>query len=331
MPLRDAALKGRIGRVADFFRYGPGGSLVAIQPPNAVVRDIESLGSWDFPALAGVVEVPVLRPDGTVLDQPGYDQETRLYYHPAQGLQVPLIPDDPSPADIETAADLLADVLHDFPFEDDASRANAFAAMITPILRPAINGPLALALLDAPQQGTGKSLLASTIALIATGRPASMMAAPDSDEEWRKRITATLYSGANVINIDNIEGQLKAPSLASALTSEIWRDRMLGRSETLELPQRATWLATGNNIRLGGDLQRRSYWIRLDAKSATPWLDRKFKHPNLAEWVLENRGRIVAAILTLARAWVRAADRFRKPEASAVLNPGPGPSAEFLR
>jgi hypothetical protein len=233
--LRDAGLRGRIGRVANFYRFGTGGSRIPTLPPSAVVRDIESLGNWDFPPLAGVVEVPALRPDGTVLGKSGYDRATRLYYHPAHALQVPLIPDDPSPADIETAADLLADVLHDFPFEDESSRANAFAAMITPILRPSINGPVALALLDAPQQGTGKSLLASTIALIATGRPASMMAAPDTDEEWRKRITATLYSGANVINIDNIEGQLKAPSLASALTSEIWRDRMLGRSETLEL------------------------------------------------------------------------------------------------
>jgi hypothetical protein len=141
-----------------------------------------------------------------------------------------------------------------------------------------------------------------------------MMAAPDSDEEWRKRITATLYSGATVIVIDNIEGRLAAPSLASALTADTWRDRILGVSKILDVPNRATWLATGNNIRLGGDLGRRCYWIRLDAKSATPWTGRKYQHPKLATWVAEHRGELVAAMLTLVRAWYAAG----RPSASTT-------------
>jgi hypothetical protein len=80
----------------------------------------------------------------------------------------------------------------------------------------------------------------------------------------------------------------------------------LGRSEDIELPQLATWLAMGNNIRLGGDLQRRCYQIRLDAQSGTPWMGRQFKHPDLKDWVRQNRGKIIAALLTLARAWFAA-------------------------
>jgi hypothetical protein len=301
----EAALRGRLSRVGNFFkRSGQGRSPVL--PPAAVAKDILALGTWGFPGLAGVVEVPVLRPDGTILDKKGYDPRTRLVFWPGADLTVPPIPESPTTADVQAAVAVIDDIIGDFPFDSPASKANAVGALLTPIVRPAIRGPVPLALLDAPQQGSGKSLLSSVIALTATGRPNAMIAAPDSDDEWRKSITAILRSGATVITLDNIEGQLKAPSLANALTAEVWKSRILGRSEDIELPQLATWLATGNNIRLGGDLQRRCYQIRLDAQSGTPWMGRQFKHTDLKGWVGDNRGAIIAALLTLARAWFAA-------------------------
>jgi hypothetical protein len=278
--LNEAALRSRLTRVANFFKLTLAGRS-PIAPPVVVVKDILALGKWEFPALSNVVEVPVLTKDGRIIDQPGYDRDSRLYYWPAESLKVLSIPTEPTPADVTAAVTVIEDAIGEFPYDGPASKANAIAALLTPIVRPAINGPVPLALLDAPQQGTGKSLLASVIGLVATGRATAMLAAPDTDEEWRKRITATLHSGASVITIDNVEGQLRAPSLANALTADVWKDRILGRSESIELPQLATWLATGNNIRLGGDLQRRCYQIRLDAQSGTPWMGRKFKHPDL--------------------------------------------------
>jgi hypothetical protein len=304
--LRDASLRGRMARVADYYRLGKNNSKIAIPPPTPVVSDIQALGTWAFPGMAGVTEVPVLRKDGSILMEAGYDHMSGLFYCPAKGLEVPEIPANPTPANIKKALDVIEEAIGEFPYDSDASKANAMALLLTPIVRPAI------ALLDAPQQGTGKSLLSSVIAITATGRSSAMMAAPDNDEEWRKRITATLYSGPNVITVDNIEGQLKAPSLANALTAEVWKDRLLGRSESIELPQLATWMATGNNIRLGGDLQRRAFWIRLDAHSGKPWLGRKFKHHDLKEWVMENRGRIIGALLTMTRAWFNAGQPLAK-------------------
>jgi hypothetical protein len=91
--------------------------------------------------------------------------------------------------------------------------------------------------------------------------------------------------------------------LASALAATTWGDRILGRSETVVLPQRATWVATGNNIRLGGDMPRRCYLIRLDAKVARPWERGGWKIPELSRWALQHRGELIAALLTIARAW----------------------------
>jgi len=95
-------------------------------------------------------------------------------------------------------------------------------------------------------------------------------------------------------------------SLAAILTQSNWQDRILGKSEMVVLPHKICWIGTGNNIRLGGDLPRRCYWIRLDAKEARPWQRKKFKHPELIQWVTDNRGRIIVAILTVAMAWMQA-------------------------
>jgi hypothetical protein len=172
---------------------------------------------------------------------------------------------------VADALHLIAEPFLEFPFVDEAGMPNTLATALTPILRFAIRGHTPLGLFDAPQAGTGKGLLAEVIALITTGRPAAMMAAPHQEEEWRKHITALLSSGATVITIDNVENRLESASLAIALTAQEWTDRILGLSKIITVPVRVTWVATGNNIRLGGDLPRRCYWILLDSKMSRPW------------------------------------------------------------
>jgi len=298
----EAILRHRLTEVADFYREGFNRRTDAT-PPVEVLRDILATEQLPFPALESITEIPVMREDGSILDEAGYDRATRLYYHPAAGFESLRVSDHPSAEDVHRAVELLNEAIGEFPYAEASDRANAFATLLSPFIRATLDGPSPLALINAPQLGTGKSLLAEVTAYMATGRRAAMMAAPDTDEEWRKRITATLSSGSSLIVIDNIENRLDAQSLSLALTSTIWRDRRLGASRVIEVPQRATWLATGNNIKLGGDVQRRCYWVRLDAKMSRPWLGRNFRHANLLHWVAENRPQLVAAILTIIRAW----------------------------
>jgi hypothetical protein len=302
-PLGEASLRGILARTANFVverdeRYRD------VSPPMDVVKDILTLGAWGCPSLVGITETPLLRPDGTILDTPGYDPATRFIYAPLPNFALPTMPASPTKQEIKGALSmLLGEALRNFPFADKASRANALGALLTLVLRAAIHGNVPLGLIDKPTMGTGASLLADLIALVATGRPAAMMSTPKDDEEWRKQITAALDMGSSLVVIDNVEDTLRSASLARALTSSTWKDRRLGRTEMLELPQRAVWLATGINIRLGGDLPRRCYWIRMDAKLARPWQRTGFRHPDLLGWAAEHRGELVAATLTLARAW----------------------------
>ena len=64
----------------------------------------------------------------------------------------------------------------------------------------------------------------------------------------------------------------------------------------------------GNNSRVGGNIARRIVPVRLDSTEAINWLrgTEGYKHPNLKAWIKENRGRIIAAILTIVRGWVAA-------------------------
>ena len=309
--LGESHLRGVMARTADYYKRGLDKKTNAVThshvpPPIDVVKDALALASWDLPPLEAVVESPTLRANGSILAIPGYDPATRLIYHPATRLTVSTVPEHPTSNDIARARDWIEEAIGEFPYADEASKANAVGTMLTPILRPALRGHTPLALFDKPRAGTGSSLLADAIALIATGRAAGMMTAPRREEEWKKSILAILVNGSTVITIDNIEHQLVSASLASAITTHYVEDRVLGQTAMIRAPQRATWIATGNNIRLGGDMPRRCYWVRMDAKSARPWERTGFKHTDLAGWVLEYRGELLGALLTLARGWYAA-------------------------
>jgi hypothetical protein len=286
-----------------------------VHPPRDVVSDVLSVPHLPFPPLIGVPRTPFFRPGGTIVSGAGYDASTRLYYVPAhEGFAVD-VPEKPTTKDLEKAVALVDEAVGDFPYNDRASAANTLALLLTPLLRNIIEGPVPLALIDKPTPGTGGSLLAEVVSLIATGSPAGMMSAPRDDEEVRKQITSALMRGSLVLTLDNVDGVLHAPSLSRALTSEYWEDRILGRSEIIRLPQRATWIASGNNLQVGGDLPRRTYWIRLDARVERPWERGGFRHPNLKPWIAAKRARLVSALLTMGRAWFAEG----KPEGSAVI------------
>lgn len=302
----EAMLTGRLTRTADFQRVTAKGALNDSPPPQEVVRDILAMGEWPFPPLEGVIEIPALRPDGSILTTPGYDSATGLIYLPDSSLIVPTILDYPAPGDIQQAVAVVEDILCDFPFVDQASHANAWAVLLTTVIRHAIHGRVPLCLCDAPKAGTGKGLLASIISIIATGRLAAMFSAPADDDEWRKQITSALLTGTTMIIIDNLEGRLDSASLSRALTAPIWSDRLLKTNTMAHLPNAATWLATGNNIALGGDMPRRCYLIRIDARHPKPWERKGFRHPRLEEHVTERRGELVAALLTIVRGWYAA-------------------------
>jgi hypothetical protein len=306
----EAHLRGRLTRCADFCRAWKSRDgnprQAPTNPPLDVVRDILALNpeEWQLPPLESVTESPILRPDGTVLSTAGYDAMTRVVYAPSSDLKLPPIPDVPISDEVIEAVSLVNEAIEGFPFVDQASRANAFAVLVTPIVRRAVKGNVPIALIDAPEAGTGKSLMAELVAIVHTGADAAMKPAPShDDEEWRKTLSAVLMGGTPLTIFDNVTYRLDSGSLALAVTASTWTDRILGQSLTITVPQRTTWIVTGNNLMLGGDLPRRCYWIRLDARTPQPWQRSGFKIADLKKWARDHRSELLAALLTVCRAW----------------------------
>lgn len=308
------AMRGILARIADWevwlYRDQQGDDVYKPTPPQEfVVKDILSLPNWDpdvFPVLTGVVRAPVIAPDGSLLDQPGHHWASGLYYVPEDGVNVPPVSQDPSDEEIAAAISLFFDDLFfNFPFVSDADRANALGMLITPFVRSLILGPTPLMIVDAPVQGTGKGLLAECIVSPAVGElPATPP--PQTDEEWSKLISSLLDASVPVVLFDNLTGVLRSASLAAALTTRKWSARRLGKTEVIQAMIDLAWYATANNVELNDDMARRVVFSRIDAKMEFPFERPRtaFKHQDIRQWSRDNRGRLIWAALTMARAWI---------------------------
>ncbi|MBW7851041.1 MAG: toprim domain-containing protein, partial [Rhodospirillales bacterium] len=305
--LTEDRLKLCLALLVDWRKESRGGNIVPAHPPVGVVKALLATPDPDLPVLTGIVAAPVFGRSGELVTARGYHPATRLLHEPPQGFTVPPVPERPTAAEVAAARRLLLDdLLGDFPFTSAAERAHALALLLLPFVRPMIDGPTPLHLIEKPTPGTGATLMVDAIAQVATGAAASIMTEGRDEEEWRKRLTAKLREAPLMVVIDNLRRPLDSAPVAAALTAPYWEDRILGRSDMTRMPVRCAWIATGNNPRLSNEIARRSVRIRLDAHVDQPWRRDGFRHPNLLAWVHAQRARLVAACLTLGRAWVAA-------------------------
>jgi hypothetical protein len=243
----------------------------------------------------------VLRPDGTVLDKPGFDQQTGILFDP-RGVDFPAMPAEPTKPEAFGALGELKLLISEFPFVDGPSRSVALSAMLTAVSRLALSfAPMHV--FDAPSAGTGKSKLVDCCSLIATGHEAPVIAQGKTEEEMEKRLGAALIAGDRIISIDNCERPLGGELLCQALTQRILKLRVLGQSKNVAVPNVGLYFATGNNLRLIGDTPRRSAVGRLDAQVERPE-NRKFATEDPVNTLKRERPKYVAACLTVLRAYI---------------------------
>ena len=162
-PFSPAHMRGALTRAANFVQHD-GGSHV--DPPLPLIQDLLTRDDLQLPPLRGVVEAPVMRPDGSVLEQPGYDPATGLYLHTSPSLIVPPLPQSPTKKDADLASYILYELLGDFPFEGEASFPKCTATILTYFVRHAIGGPVPMAVNDKTQRGSGGSLLTDVAAMM---------------------------------------------------------------------------------------------------------------------------------------------------------------------
>jgi putative DNA primase/helicase len=109
-------------------------------PPEIAAKIIASRkGEWKFPRVASIISTPTVRPDGSILSEPGYDPITQLFLAPSPGIELSNIPEHPTKEDASKALLVLEGLLSEFPFVDDVDKSVATSALMTPVIRSAID------------------------------------------------------------------------------------------------------------------------------------------------------------------------------------------------
>jgi hypothetical protein len=272
------------------------------RPPTWCVAAVHARACWPgVRHLEAVIDYPVLRPNGTVLCSPGYDPQTGLLLESSGSL--PVIVQHPTQEDAYTARDALLEVVVDFPFEREVHRAAWLAGLLTPLARFAFVGPAPLFLVDANVRAAGKGLRLDCISRIITGERLTIATYTSDEDELRKRITSLALAGDRLVLFDNLEGAFGNATLDAGLTGTAWKDRVLGVNRMAEAPLYMTWFASANNALVAGDTARRTCHVRLESPEERPEERQDFRHPDLLQWVGENRSRLLAAALTILRAY----------------------------
>jgi hypothetical protein len=305
-PLNEHSLRYVAGGITQFWqmkKLPQGGALEVLRdPPPQVCQNALSLRAHrELKKLNGVITAPTLRPDGTVLDSPGYDLQTHLLLD-MMGTPTTILT-SPTRDQALVALEQLWRPFNDFPFCSNLDRAVHLAALLTTAVRSSLPSAPGFAY-DAPIQGSGKTLLARCDGVLAQGTEPSVWphTTGRDDEEIRKRIFTILRSGSRVLIWDNVVGSFDSPSMAACMTSPTITDRILGQSNSSTVPNRMMVILTGNNLTLQGEMPRRILVCRIDPGTDKPFA-RSFDLDPYA-YCRTNRLNMITAALTLIRAFL---------------------------
>ena len=295
-------------------------------PRKFAVMYLEMRGDWHLPPLNGITTAPLLRHDGTIISSKGYDPASGMWCEKVPDL-AGQVPERPSKEEAAAALRSIRDAFKTFCFADAQTvpdpemglavvdvtqpprqdESGFLAALVTAVCRASL--PLAPGLLVTGAAfsgaGTGKGLLSRCICALAHRQMPHAVTGGGTTEELEKRIAAELMQGGSTLFLDNLNNTaLKSDLLASVLTENPVRVRILGKSEMVTLNSSALVILTGNGLTVSEDLSRRFTVVELDARMEDPET-RPFKTDIIAE-VLARRTELLAAVLTIWR-WGRGA------------------------
>lgn len=259
-----------------------------------------------LPALAGVARQPYFLGNGELVTQSGYEPtEHRFGVFDARQFVIP----EPTREAAKKALAVIEELLGEFSFVGPCDKAAALAAIFTAVVRTSL--PHAPGFhVRAPVFGSGKSYLCELISAFAgpggdSQKKGDKVSYPTTSEEATKAILALLLNGPAVIEFDDMDTDwIPHGVIKRMLTAEHITDRVLGVSKTATVSTRTLVLGSGNNVGPIRDLLRRVLTIHIDPRCATP-ATRVFNAEPVAK-VYQNRGRYVAAVLTIILAWQKA-------------------------
>lgn len=252
------------------------------------------------------IPIPIMFEGKLTFPQKGYDPRFKSFLD----YNSPELNED---LDLNTAKEIIENVIKEFCFQESKDKTNAIASMITPFVRGlfssfSVRTPLWIYI--ANRERAGKDYLAGINGILYEGysleEPPISMGEKDrgNNEELKKKILSAMISGRKRLHFANNKGFLNNSVLEAVLTATKYSDRVLGKNSTLTFDNEMDYSLSGNvGITFTPDLANRSKFIRLflDIEDAN---SRRFENPDLHGWVQENRGLILSAFYSLIKNWI---------------------------
>jgi hypothetical protein len=260
-----------------------------------------------LPRISSFTRNPVYGPDWR-LTPPGFDKNSGiLYVGPAI-----------SPVDGTQHLDAL---LADFCFKTPGDRSNYIAMLLTVILMPHFIGSKPAVLFNANQPGVGKTILAQLLAITRDGAPVGTVSYTSNDEEFEKRLGATIRHGTTTVIIDNAKTtsrtRIDSACLERSITDAILSYRLLGSSSEIRVENSHLFAITANAPHISPDLLSRSVVTNLFHEGVPT--RRKFSIDDPEGYAQHHRLELLAELAGLVERWLaagrpkaRAHSRFNK-------------------
>lgn len=275
--------------------YDSQGQFHGKYPMWQLVTAVEALLKSSYTAqVKGVMRVPFIWESNLVVLEKGFHEPSGFYCFMPGGIRQDLDPVE--------ALDIVDEYFGEFPYATEVDKTNAYGFIFGMAFK--LLGPSPLLVVDKPASQTGATLLCQSISQVATDSAPAIVGMEKSEEENEKKITAALRNYPSAIILDNVPASLHSSSLASNMTSDTYRGRILGLSQFIELEIKSlTVMVTGNNVGLAREIANRSALVQLDARIPDPEARVGFRH-KLPDDISANRVDLLSAIASMARLWV---------------------------
>jgi hypothetical protein len=299
--------------------------------PHDVAKHIFEQAECTMPLAPQAIYTPIFKKSGFMIETPGFHfrENPPLNHFYYQGdLVIPSIHKTITKDHVdESLRWLTVELLSDFPFLDHdldgverrgPGEANALAMLTTPFMREMIPGRTPLFFVTKPTPGTGGTLLASLPILLSDGSKegVSHINYTDSEAEMGKLLVTRMMKGDSYFFFDDVE-EFNNRYIIRSLTGDVVTGRELQTSRDVSRPNKFGWYAAGNNSDVGDEMERRTCWLRLNAKTSNV-RNRQFRHQKkwneatkrvegetLTDFVMKNRGLAIHHILTLIAYWIQ--------------------------
>ena len=254
------------------------------------------------------VPIPIMCKDKLTFPKKGYDTRFNSWLpHNTPNITI-------EDMEVETAKEMLKDILKEFCFKTNQDYTNTIAGILTPFLRglfSEFNVRTPVFFYKANRERAGKDYLAGITGIIYEGE--ALEEAPisndeksisNNNDELRKKILSAFINGRKRMHFSNNRGYINNAVFEGIITASTYSDRILGKSEILTFDNEMEFSLSGNlGVEYTPDLANRCRFINLfleieDANART------FEKPNLHLYIKNNRENLLSALFALVKNWI---------------------------